>query len=375
MSKQTPNSGSKLISLEALAGGEVDKDLFSLGGDEPIDPVLPPVDTTDDEPIILDPIIPDPVVPDPIVPDPIVEPDTTEEPESSKVYKKILLDTFGDVGIFETEDEEGNVVEHTLDSLILDEAQFTEILQQKLALEKELATKDKVSIKGVSDITKAMIEIDNNGGDSSSLLQVRQQYYDPIASIDMDDVAGQKHMLYLRMSSQGISESDISDLITTYEANGTLKTKAEQAEVQMKALLNKVVEEEKAKAREAAEKAAAADKAFRNSVKTIASNFELNEAFRKKVVDLATKKDDKNVYEIDKIYGEAMKDPEKAFKISLMLLDEEAYNKQITEQKIRDVKKDQLQRLRLTGRSGAQSLDKRNDKPNPGDRLIPLDKL
>ena len=374
MSKPAPNSGSKLISLEALTGGEIDKDLFSLEGEPDPTPPAEPTPPVDPEPPITtpDPLEP-PTPPADPEPEPLDEP--TEEPESSKLYKKILVDTFGDLGVFETEDEEGNVIEHTLDSLVLDEAQFTEILQQKLALEKELATKDKVSIKGVSDITKAMIEIDNNGGDSSSLLQVRQQYYDPIASIDMEEVSGQKHMLYLRMSSQGIDEATIADLITTYEANGSLKTKADQAEVQMKALLNEVVEKEKAKAKEAAERAAAEEKAFRNSVKSIASNFELNDTFRKKVVDLATKKDDKNVYEIDKLYGEAMKDPEKAFKISLMLLDEEAYNKQITEKKVNEVRKDQLQRLKLTGRSGAQSLDKRNDKPNPGDRLIPLDKL
>ena len=374
MSNTAPNSGSKLISLEALTGGEIDKDLFSLEGEPDLTPPAEPTPPVDPETPITtpDPLEP-PTPPADPGPEPLNEP--TEEPESSKLYKKILLDTFGDLGVFETEDEEGNVIEHTLDSLVLDEAQFTEILQQKLALEKELATKDKVSIKGVSDITKAMIEIDNNGGDSSSLLQVRQQYYDPIASIDMEEVSGQKHMLYLRMSSQGIDEATIADLITTYEANGTLKPKAEQAEVQMKALLNEVVEKEKAKAKEAAERAAAEEKAFRNSVKSIASNFELNDTFRKKVVDLATKKDDKNIYEIDKLYGEAMKDPEKAFKISLMLLDEEAYNKQITEKKVNEVRKDQLQRLKLTGRSGAQSLDKRNDKPNPGERLIPLDKL
>lgn len=373
MSKPTPNSGSKLISLEALAGGEVDKDLFSLGGDDNIVDPIEPVEPT--PPVEPEPPIEPVITPDPITPEPPVEPDPVEEPESSKMYKKILTDTFGDIGVFEQENENGEVVEYTLEDLVLDEQQFTEILQQKLALEKELATKDKVSIKGVSDITMAMIEIDNNGGDSSSLLQVRQQYYDPIASIDMDDVAGQKHMLYLRMSSQGIAESDIADLITTYESNGTLKAKAEQAEVQMKTLLNKVVEEEKAKAREAAERAAAEEKAYRNSVKAIANNFELNDSFKKKVIDLATKKDDKNMYEIDKLYGEAMKDPEKAFKISLMLLDEELYNKQITEKKVNEVRKDQLTRLKLTGRSGAQALDKRNDKPNPGDKLIPLDKL
>lgn len=294
------------------------------------------------------------------------------ESEDSKRFKALLKKTFGDLGVIEQE-VDGEVVEFNLDDIEMDEETFESIISQKIEQEREQAQAGKISVEGISDITKAMIEVDQKGGDLANLLNVKQNFYDPISSIDMSTDEGKMQMVALRLSAKGLSQEDISIQLEGIKAKGVLDESADRAEEELKTLINQALDNEKAKAAEQAKAVEEERKAYKSNLKQSLSSFELKDSVKNKIVDLATKVDNKGRYEIDNLYGSAMQDPEKAAKLTLFLLDEKEFIEQVTSKKVIQEKLSTLGRLRLIPKKGSQQLEKNNKHQEKG--LIPLENL
>ena len=294
------------------------------------------------------------------------------ESEESKRFKAILKNTFGDLGVIEQEIE-GEVVEFSIDDIEMDSETFESLVAQKIEQEREAAQSGKISVEGISDITKAMIEVDKNGGDLGQLLNVKQSYYDPLSQIDTTTDQGKMEMVALRLSAQGLSPDQVEIQLSGIKAKGILDEVAEKAEAELKALMNQAIENEKQKAQTQALALQEERKKYKSNLKQSLSNFQLKDTVKNKVVEMATKIDEKGVYEIDKLYGEAMKDPDKAAKLTLFLLDEKEYEAQITDKKITAEKINQLGRLKLVAKKGSQAVENKRTPPEKG--LIPLENL
>lgn len=266
----------------------------------------------------------------------------------SEQYRQILKGILGDKFQKITIEEDGQEVEVPIDEMDLDLETFTNILKSATEQEKEEALKDKISVSGISDFTKRLIEIDKVGGDISDLLQVRQAYSDPLDQLDMTTPEGQREAIYLRKKAQGQDDEEITRLIRAYESEGILESKATQAETELRKAIDDQLELRKQQAEQQAKERQERVKAYKKSMKDyLGANFELNDNFKNKVVDLSTKVGEDGKYELDRAYSKFRNDPDRAAEMALYFLDRDEFIKQITNKKVVEAKLETSRKLKI----------------------------
>jgi hypothetical protein len=218
---------------------------------------------------------------------------------SSTLYKDTLKSIWGDeIGSIITE-VDGEEREVSLDELELDQETFMDILKSKIEDIKESATKGKISVEGVSEFTQALIEIDKNGGDTRSLLEVKNAYLDPLANLDLENPEDQKEVIYLRAKAAGQDDEDIYLLLEQYEAKGLLEAKANEAEAVLRQAVDAQVQAELQKSEQEKAQREEAFKQYKKELKdNIGKQFELKDSIKTKLVDMSTKLNDKGRYSI-----------------------------------------------------------------------------
>jgi hypothetical protein len=302
------------------------------------------------------------------------------EDAESDVYKKTLKSMFGDsIGSLIQEDEDGNEKEVSLEDITINEDLFQQIVQQKLDLIKEEASKDKISVKGVSDFAKKLIEIDRNGGDINELIKQKESYADPLDEIDFDTEEGQIQAVYLRLLAGGQDEDTIRRLIQSYKTEGSLAQKAQQAEQDLRGAVDQQLENARLAAEKSKTERKGLLKQYKKDLKENLSSFQLNDNIKNKIVTLATKEDDEGRFEMDRLYYQLRENPEKAARLALFLLDEDEYVKQVTNAVVQQKKLDSAGKLKIVMGSQKQTaspqLSGKSSKESTEDNILPLDRL
>lgn len=301
--------------------------------------------------------------------------DDKESSETSDSYRSVIEDMFGEsAGTIVQEDEDGNEVETPLSELDIDEELFKQIVQSKIEEEREKASEGKISTKGLSDFAKSLVEIDRSGGDISSLLEMKKVYSDPLDNLDMSTPEGKKQAIYLRKKAANPDEDyqEIQLLIEMYEKKGLLDDKAEAAESELRGALDAEVERQKETANKAKEDREELLKNYRKDIKTsITSQFELNDKTVKRLVDMSTKADENGRFELDNIYSEFRRDPQRAAKLALLMLDEEEFIKQVSSKEVKNEKK-KSGRIKLRAKTGSSSTEGSQKKDKKGDGLVDM---
>ena len=297
----------------------------------------------------------------------------------SEVYKKTLLSMFGDsITSLIQEDEDGNEIEVSFEDLTINEDLFQQIVQQKLDLIKEEASKDKISVKGVSDFAKKLIEIDRNGGDINELIKAKEAYADPLDEIDFDTEEGQIQAIYLRLIAGGQDEDTIRRLIQSYKAEGSLAQIAQQAEQDLRKALDQQLENARLAAERGQQQRKDLLKQYKKDLKDNLDVFQLNENIKNKIVTLATKEDENGRFEMDRLYYQLRENPEKAARLALFLLDEDEYVKQVTNSTVQQKKLESASKLKIvmgsTKQTASPQLTGKSGK-DIGDNILPLDRL
>jgi hypothetical protein len=294
--------------------------------------------------------------------------------ESSSNYKELLKGMWGDSIDTIVQEVDGEEVEVSIDEMDIDEEMFQTIIQSKIEQERENAGKNKISTEGMSDFAKSLIEIDRNGGDISELLEMKKAYSDPLDNLDISTPEGQKQAIYLRKKAADPNQDDdeIILLIDAYEKKGILGDKAEVAERELREAFEMQVEARKKAAIEAQEARKKMLDDYKKDLKGQVSNqFTLNDNVIKKLVNIATKSDEDGRFELDSRYSEYRRDPQKAARLALFLLDEEEYIKQVSSKEVKNEKiKSAKLKLRTKASSGAEIGS--NKKGSPDD-LISMD--
>lgn len=294
--------------------------------------------------------------------------------ESSSNYKELLKGMWGDSIDTIVQEVDGEEVEVSIDDMDIDEEMFQTIIQSKIEQEKENAGKNKISTEGMSDFAISLIEIDKNGGDISELLEMKRAYSDPLDNLDISTPNGQKQAIYLRKKASDPNQDDdeIILLIDAYEKKGILEEKAEIAERELRGAFEMQVEARKRAAIETQEARGKMLDDYKKDLKSQVSNqFALNDNVIKKLVSIATKSDDDGRFELDSRYSEYRRDPQKAARLALFLLDEEEYIKQVSSKEVNNEKiKSAKLKLRTKASSGAEM--GANKKGSPDD-LISMD--
>lgn len=271
-----------------------------------------------------------------------------EQSEDSEKYRQALKHVFGNKIKTVVQEIDGEEVEVSIDDMDIDLETFNLILKEYTEQEKEEAVKGKVSVEGVSEFTKELIEIERKGGKVADLFQMKQEYGDPLDNLDLTKIEDQRTAVYLRLKAKERTDEEITNNIRAWESQGLLEDKAIEADSELRQAMQKQIELRKQQSDEAIVKRQETEKNYKKDLKTeLQAQFELTDNIRSKIVDLSTKKDEKHGFGINGVYAEKMQNPKTAAELILFLLDREEFVKQITNKKLTESKLETARKIRI----------------------------
>jgi hypothetical protein len=281
---------------------------------------------------------------------------TEIEPESSKIYRNTLKSLWGDEIGSIVQEIDGVEQEVSIDDIEFDEETFKSIFQSKIDEIQEAANKNKISIDDVSEFTKNLIEVENNGGSLKDLLDIKQKFADPLEGLDLENVEDQKTVIFLRNQAAGQSDADINRLIKSYESEGILSEMAEEADASLRTAIDAKVKAEVLKSEQDKKEREELFKKYKTDIKTTLGNvFELNDKAKSKLVDFATKANKEGKYEMDIVYNEMRLNPEKAAELMLFMTDKDEFIKQVTKKAVVEKQLEGARKLKIIRRTDSAS--------------------
>lgn len=291
-------------------------------------------------------------------------------------YLESIKNLFGDdISHIIQEDENGTEQEIPISDVEFTQELFEEVVKAQVSKIKEEAKENTIPTDGISEFTRELIEIDRNGGDVSTLLKAKETYTDVLDRLDLTKAEDQKTAVFLRYKAgDRYTDEEINILIKGYEQEGTLETKAEQADQEIREAVKNQVDRVKQQAEEDKANKAKLLKVYRKEVRDKMDQFDLDDRIKAKAVKLGTQTDEKGRFEIDNFYKKMKEDPETAAKLFLFLLDTSEYDKQVG----REVKK--TEQLKSAGRISIIKKDtssgtKERRKTNKGEESILISDL
>ena len=267
------------------------------------------------------------------------QPDGDQKSDSTeKGYHRQLKKLFGDSIQTVVQVKDGNEVEVPIEEVDLDEESFTELVQQQMALEKEKITAGKLVVDGATELTKALINIEQKGGNITELLEHKRDFVDPLNDIDLTTTEGQKQALSLYLEATGQDARQIKAQVILAESEGTLEDEARDAEAALRNAMTNAAKAEEQKIDDAVKLAKERMKVYKKAFRENLDRFELNEASKTRLVEFATKQGEDKKFDLDRKLAEARRDPEKAVELALWLEDRDEYIRQITNKKVTETK-------------------------------------
>nr|DAV67718.1 MAG TPA: hypothetical protein [Caudoviricetes sp.] len=300
-----------------------------------------------------------------------------EETSDSKFYKSIISDLVKE-GLWESfdgiEDENGEVI--PLDQVNIDKDVFYSIIASKIEEIKSKASENKISVDGVSDFMKRMIELEKKGGNVRQAMETYNALTNPIEALDLEKTEDQRKMVWLRYKLENkLDDQTITDIIVSREMSGKLEETAKQAKSQLEKAAEMQLQNLEQQAKERQQKEREEIKQYRADLSDVLNKeFKLKDSTKTRLLDLATKRDKEGLYGIDYLYHQAMETPEKATKLLLFLTNEEEYNQQISEKKVREGKINTMKSIRLIpkGKGSNLSIPSQNKESEDDKTFDPL---
>lgn len=243
-------------------------------------------------------------------------------------------------------DDNGTVVKFK-DLDLNSEDDFTAMVEDLFKKKKEELLAGKEDLTGVSELTKKIIEIDKAGGNITSVLEASKKILNPISDLDISKPEDQKVMIahYLSLRYPDMTDDEINDYVQLQESRGTLATKAEESKKSITDAFDRYTEQERLKAeKENSEKIEKA-KEYRKNLKNSLGVFQLKDEYAKKVIDFATKLNDKGNNIINDKYLQMIKDPEQAADLVLFLYDKDEYIRQKTNDAVKQTARMTFKRI------------------------------
>lgn len=207
-----------------------------------------------------------------------------------------------------------------------------ELFEQLETAQKEKKDEDfkskYVSVEGLDDTTKKILEIKKAGGDTLPLFQAEAEFVNPISKLDLEDEKHQEHLVRQRLSlNPDLDQYDIDSKIKRLKESLTLDVEAKKIAEDVKEKFDGWVEEQKQAHITKLEAQKEEQKQFRKTVGDTYKGFQIkNENLLKTLVDKASKTDEYGLSEADKAYFESKKNPELFAKVNFLLTNEEAFN-------------------------------------------------
>lgn len=204
-----------------------------------------------------------------------------------------------------------------------------EQLEQAQKDKKEEDFKSKyVSVEGLDETTKKMIELKKSGGDITPLLQAEAEFVSPISKLNLEDEGHQEYLVRQRLSlNPDLDQVDIDNKIKRLKENLTLDIEAKKIADDVTEKFNTWVEEKNKEHLARVEALKEEQKQFTKTIRDTYKGFDIkNENLLKGLVEKATKTDEHGLTEVDKAYFDAKKNPELFAKVNFLLTNEDAFN-------------------------------------------------
>lgn len=300
-----------------------------------------------------------------------------EENKTSDIFDfKQVINSLVENKIFEgfdtIETEEGEI---SFDDFEVDENTFVDIIKSKLDEIKETAASN--TTKGLSDFTKHLLEIEKNGGNVSQALETYQNYQNPLESFDLSDEIDQQKVIFMKYHQvMGMEKDVVMDLIEGFVNKGKLEDEAIKADTEIRNAVSKQLDAINEQAKKDKEKKKENLKVYRDKLRENLNSFDINDNYKRKILDLATKEDDNGNFQLDSVYYEIRNNPEKAASLILFLTDPEEYNKQITNKEVRNTQLDTFKKLKLVKRGSDNiKIQSKDKKPINNKDLIDIEEI
>lgn len=270
-----------------------------------------------------------------------------EETASTFNYKDLVAEFIedGDWIDGEIELEEGQEPVSISDLAEITPEMFRLLKAEQKRLKEEQLNTDYVSVKGLDDTTKRMLEIKRAGGDITELLKVEAQHVHPLKGLDLDSEQTQENLVRQRLKFQGLSARTIEEEIKYFKENLTLDLEAKKVIDEVNANFDNIVkgEEEKALAHNA--QVLEEQKTFKKSMTETFRKFELKDTLIKNLVDQTAKYDDNGLTEADKMFFAAKDNPELFAEVVFLLSNKQAYDEFKGVKIKNEVKKDTIKTI------------------------------
>ena len=300
-----------------------------------------------------------------------------EENKTSDIFDfKQVINSLVENKIFEgfdtIETEEGEI---SFDDFEVDENTFVDIIKSKLDEIKETAASN--TTKGLSDFTKHLLEIEKNGGNVSQALETYQNFQNPLESFDLSDEIDQQKVIFMKYHQvMGMEKDVVMDLIEGFLNKGKLEDEAIKADTEIRNAVSKQLDAINEQAKKDKEKKKENLKVYRDKLRENLNSFDINDNYKRKILDLATKEDESGNFQLDSVYYEIRNNPEKAASLILFLTDPEEYNKQITNKEVRNTQLDTFKKLKLVKRGSDNiKIQSKDKKPVNNKDLIDIEEI
>jgi len=302
-----------------------------------------------------------------------------EEPEAIEVlkeesnpYRDLAKDFFGDTFDTIIVEEDGEEVEKSLEDLDLDKDSFLDLVKSHIEEIKAEANADKIDVKDTSDLIKKIIDIDKNGGNVTEALNVQKEYQDPFNSLDLTDEDDQKRAIILGERLAGTSDEKIAKKLKFYEFEGILSEEAFAIKEQADIIAEERLEQIKQDSIQQREYEKQALKKYRGDLSSSLDSFELKPSFKKKLLDISSRKNEEGRFELDDLYSKMRSNPTESAELIMFLANKEEYLKQKMSTEITKKQVDTQKKLRLTKRGRADNKIKASSSK---DEFLDMDDL
>ena len=241
---------------------------------------------------------------------------------------------------------------------------FKQIKESQKAIKEEEFKSKYISVEGLDDTTKKMIELKKAGGDITSLLQAEAQYVHPLKGLDLDNDDVQAYLVAQKYMSMGLDQDIIQMKIEKLKKDSQLDLEAKKIIDEVNSNFDAHVESEKNKQLELRRQIDEEQKAFRKTISESFKNFGLEkETLIKNLIEKTAKFDENGLTEADKLYFESKKNPELHAKIAFLLSDEESFSKFYTQKAKLETKKDDVRKILQISPKSASSASGKKQAP------------
>jgi len=203
---------------------------------------------------------------------------------------------------------------------------FKSIRAAQKQLKDEKLKSNYISIEGLDETTKKLIDIKKKNGDITELLQIQAEFVNPLQGLDLDNEKVQEDLVRQKYSYQGIDADIIEMKIKKLKENVTLDLEAKKVAEEINSNYSKIVEQKATERQKEIEESQEEQKKFKKSMTEAFREFELKDSLVKNLVDYTAKFDETGLSEVDKMFFQAKSNPALFAKVAFMLSDEKAFN-------------------------------------------------